>query len=210
MKTEKYVVTFCKRLMACGNCLDTNNHKAFSRFRIYLHEKCGLGGDWVNPNSEVTIAMLSKQSLIDGGDVPILSTFVDQIGWACGITRKFDSDISIDNKARDVKNLLNKAVRQVPDNVPSVIHIALETLEGRDVELRRTEKIMESIPGFITDKPVLGVRVHRFQSNMTMNKLWEFDETTERFQVDWANLEGVPDAVVIPQDTPIRDGNHWD
>ncbi|WP_370277516.1 helix-turn-helix domain-containing protein, partial [Pontibacterium sp.] len=42
MKIEKYVVPFCKRLMACGNCIDTNNHRAFSRFRIYLHEKYGL------------------------------------------------------------------------------------------------------------------------------------------------------------------------
>ncbi|WP_370298756.1 hypothetical protein, partial [Pontibacterium sp.] len=45
MKIEKYVVPFCKRLMACGNCIDTNNHRAFSRFRIYLHEKYGLDED---------------------------------------------------------------------------------------------------------------------------------------------------------------------
>lgn len=41
MKTEKSVVIFSKRLKACGSCLDTNNHKAFSRFCLEFHETCG-------------------------------------------------------------------------------------------------------------------------------------------------------------------------
>jgi hypothetical protein len=169
-----------------------------------------LGGDWAPLNSSTTAVHLVKTSNVVGCQVPMLGTYIDEIGWACGITREFDSEISIEKKARDVKNLLADAVRQVPDSEASVIHIAVETLEGAEVERRRTEKVMRSIPSFITGKPVLGVRLHLLQANQTIDKLFEFDETVEQFQIDGAILDDIPTRVVIPSTANMTDGRHWE
>lgn len=168
-----------------------------------------LGGDWAPLNSATTILNLCKTSHVVGCEARILGTYIDEIAWACGVTRKFDSEISIEKNARDVKNLLAEAVRQVPDDVPSVIHIGVET-EFPDVERRRTEKVMTSIPSFIFDRPVLGVRLHLFQANQTIDKLWEFDETVEKFQLDGAKLDDTPSRVVIPTRFELIPGRHWE
>jgi hypothetical protein len=169
-----------------------------------------LGGDWAPMNSSVTIIHLVKTSHVVDCEVPVLGTYIDQMEWACGFTRDFDSEVSIDKKAKDVTKHLSDAVKQVSDDMPSVIHLAAETLEGRDVERRRTEKVMQTIPGFVMGKPVLGVRFHRFQANQRVDKLFEFDETVDKFQVDGANLDDIPRNVVVPNDVEMRRGSHWE
>jgi hypothetical protein len=169
-----------------------------------------LGGDWAPDNSEVTVASLVKAGQLFGCEAPILASYIDEINWACGITRKFDSEVSINKKAKDITKLLSEAVKQVPDDKPSIIHIAAETLEGRDVEIRRTEKVMEKIPKFITNKPVLGVRFHRFQANSRANMLFEFDETIEKFQVNGVVMRDIPLQVVVPEHAEIVKGCHWE
>lgn len=126
------------------------------------------------------------------------------------MTREIDAKVSIDKKARDVKKLIADATKQVPADRPSVIHIAVETLDGPEVEERRTEKIMTSIPSFVTDKPVKVVRLHRFQANQTIDKLWEFDETVETFQTTDAVLDNLPSRVVVPDDVEVVHGRHWE
>ncbi|MFA6011700.1 MAG: hypothetical protein WC799_17050 [Desulfobacteraceae bacterium] len=169
-----------------------------------------LGGDWAPENSEVTIVNLMKTIEMRYCEIPILGSYIESIDWACGITRKFDSEVSINKKARDITKLLSDAVKQVPQYKPSIIHIAAETLEGRDVELRRTEKVMLKIPSFVTEKPVVAVRFHRFQSNSRINLLYEFDETVEKFQIDGIILEDIPTQVVVPEHVKKVDGRHWE
>jgi len=169
-----------------------------------------LGGDWVPANSATTTVHLIKTSQVAGCEVPAFGKYIDEIAWACGATRKFESEQSIEKKARDVRSLLADAVRQVPDDEASVIHLAAETLEGADVERRRTEKVMRSIPTFITAKPVLAVRLHLFQANETTNRLFEFDETVEKFQVDGVDLADIPSRVVIPSTAQMVKGRHWE
>jgi hypothetical protein len=171
-----------------------------------------LGGDWAPENAEMTVIVLAKRGHMDGCEAPVLSTYIEAINWACGITRKFDSDTSIEKKARDITSLLADAVKQVPHDKPSVIHVAAETLEGRDVELRRTEKVMSRIQSFLTDKPVLAVRFHRLQSNSRTNMLFEFDETVEQFQVTGSEtlLEDIPSQVIVPDHATFVDGRHWE
>jgi hypothetical protein len=169
-----------------------------------------LGGNWAPENSEVSIVSLDKRGVMAGCEAPVLSTYIEEIAWASGMTRKFDSEESIDKKARDITKLLSDAVKQVPDDKPSVIHIAAETLEGRDVELRRTEKVMSKIKAFVTDKPVLGVRFHRFQSNARTSMLFEFDETVDKYQIDGSILRDIPMRVVIPEHVEMVEGRHWE
>jgi len=169
-----------------------------------------LGGDWVPRNSAVTTIHLIKTSHVEGCEAPVLGTYIDEVAWACGFTRDFDSDISIDKKARDVTKHLADAVKQLPDDKPSIIHLAAETLEGKDVERRRTEKVMATIPNFVAGKPVLGIRFHRLQSNQVIDKLFEFDETVDRFQIDGVNLDDIPESVVLPSYVERKDGSHWE
>ncbi|MBE0627119.1 MAG: hypothetical protein IH606_20155 [Burkholderiales bacterium] len=169
-----------------------------------------LGGDWAPPNSPTTIIHLVKTSHVIDCEVRVLGTYIDEIAWASGFTREFDSDVSIDKKARDVTKHLADAVKQVPSDKPSIIHLAAETMEGKDVELRRTEKVMATIPSFITDKPVIAVRFHRFQGNQTTDKLFEFDETVNKFQIDGARLDDIPFNVVVPDHVAMQRGSHWE
>lgn len=169
-----------------------------------------IGGDWAPDNSDVTVVQCVKQGEIIGCEAPVLATYVDEIAWACGITRKFDSDVSISKKARDVTKLLSKAVTQVPVDKPSIIHIAAETLEGKDVEHRRTEKVMSEMQSFLTEKPVFVVRFHRFQPNSRTDMLYEFDETVDTFQRRNAKLADIPLNVVVPNHIEIKQGSHWD
>lgn len=171
-----------------------------------------LGGDWAPENSEVTAVVLAKRGHMASCEVPVLCTYIEALDWACGITRKFDSETSINKKARDITELLSDAVKQVPQEKPSVIHIAAETLEGRDVELRRTEKVMSKIPFFVTDKPVLAVRFHRLQSNSRTNMLFEFDETVEKFKAYGGEvlLKDIPSQVIVPDHVEMVDGRHWE
>lgn len=169
-----------------------------------------IGGDWAPKNAAVTMVKLIKSSQVVDCEVPLLGTYIDQVDWACGFTRDIDAEISIDKKARDIKKLLADAVKQVPTDKASVIHIAAETLEGRDVERRRTQKVMESIPNFVTEKPVFAVRFHRFQPNHAVDLLFEFDETVETFTVDGAPLTEIPANVVIPDGVQMQHGSHWE
>jgi hypothetical protein len=169
-----------------------------------------IGGDWAPKNASVTIAKIASVSEIADCEAAALGTYIDQVEWACGFTRDIDAPVSIEKKARDIKNLLAAAIKQVPSDACSVVHIAAETLEGRDVERRRTEKVQESIPTFVTDKPVLAVRFHRFQPNSSTDLLFEFDETVETFALDGVPLDELPVGVVIPDDVEMRDGSHWE
>ena len=172
-----------------------------------------LGTDWAPLNSEVTLLSASKCSEINGCEAGVLGTFIESMGWACGMTRVFDAEESIERKARDVKTRLSQAVEQLPTGAASVVHIGVETLEGHDIERRRTEKVMASMPEFVTDKPLAAVRVHLIQANQTIDKLWELDETVQKFQPDSLpiSLDGlIPSLVVIPGHLPMRDGAHWD
>ena len=85
-----------------------------------------LGGDWAPENSSATVVSCSKHAHVAECDAPVLGAYVVEIGWACGITRIFDSEISIDKKAGDVTKLLSDAVKQVPQEKPSIIHIAAD------------------------------------------------------------------------------------
>ncbi len=169
-----------------------------------------LGGDWAPPNASASFVMLSKGGTIRDAEVPELSRYVDDIAWASGMTRSFDAEASIDKKAKDVTKYLAQAAEQVPHTAPSIIHIAAETLEGTEVERRRSEKVLASVPTFVSDKPIVAVRFHLLQANATINKLWEFDETVQKFQILGIDLSNIPHSVIVPSDTEMKKGSHWE
>ncbi|WP_186208240.1 hypothetical protein [Burkholderia gladioli] len=169
-----------------------------------------IGGDWAPDNAPVTLLHAVKTNHVAGCEAPVLATYIDEVGFACGFTRDFDSEASIDKRAKDVIKLLSDAVKQVPADKPSIIHIAAETMEGAATERRRSQKIQHSIPGFITDKPVVAIRFHRLQAHRRTNLLYEMDETVDYFQTDAVDLSHLPTLAVVVADAPVVPTSHWE
>ncbi|MGF6288172.1 hypothetical protein [Paraburkholderia youngii] len=169
-----------------------------------------IGGDWAPEDASVTLLPMIKRGHVNGCEVSELGMYVEEVAFACGFTRNFDSEVSIDKKAKDIKKLLSDAVKQVPRDKPSIIHLAAETMEGPDVERRRTEKLLSGMPDFDFDgAPVALVRFHRLQAHQRASMLFELDETVDNLRVQGIDLSQVPRMVVAPQDSPMQHGAHW-
>lgn len=76
------------------------------------------------------------------------------------LNTKKPSHASIDKKAKDIIKLLTVAVKQVPSDRFSIVHIAAEAMEGTAIEHRRTQQVREKLQKFVTEKPVAAVRFH--------------------------------------------------
>lgn len=121
------------------------------------------------------------------------------------------SDVSIDKKAKDVRKLLSKAVKQAPENGDTIIHIAYETLHGPFVEIARHKKIAESINTFdYQEKNVKAVFCHAMQPSVGVEDS-EWAETTIRF-----GREGTVASHILPHDllldesaSTITQDTHW-
>lgn len=170
-----------------------------------------IGGDWAPEDASTTMIQVVERSQVSGCEAPSLGIYVENVGFACGFTRAFDSEISIERKARDIRKLLSEAIVQVPVDRPSIIHLAAETMEGQEVERRRNEKLLASMPSFnFNGAQVQLVRFHRLQAHQRAEIAFELDETVDDlFQVDGHRPE-VPRMMVAPQGTAMKRGAHWD
>lgn len=170
-----------------------------------------IGGDWAPEDAPTTMIQMVERSHVNGCEAPSLGIYVENVGFACGFTRAFDSEISIEKKARDIRKLLSEAVAQVPADQPSIIHLAAETMEGKDVERRRNEKLAASMPGFnFNGAQVQLVRFHRLQAHQRADIAFELDETVDDLFAVTGRRPDVPRMVVAPQGTAMKRGAHWD
>lgn len=170
-----------------------------------------LGGDWAPDDAAVTIIMKARHSIVSPCEVPALGRYVDDIAFASGITREFLSAASIEKKARDITKALSEAVKQLPDDGESIIHVACETMEGALVEERRSQKVLERIQSFVAGKPVAEVRLHRIHAHSRSDLLFELDERVDHFRAGWARRDPhVPEHVFLPEGSSLIDGNPWD
>ncbi|WP_226020516.1 hypothetical protein [Serratia symbiotica] len=119
---------------------------------------------------------------IGGGENnDILNIFCTGINFSICVRWECLAENSIDKKAKDIKTHLSKAVRQVPDNEPTVVHISYETLHGPIVEFERAKKIAESIDQFdCGNKDVRAIYCHAIQPSVSGDN-WEIAETTISF-----------------------------
>ncbi len=188
-------------------------HRHMRDFRVKVNSPMFIqviGGDWAPENASVTLLPCIRPSFVNGCEVPELGMYVEDVSFACGFTRYFDSEMSIDKKAKDIRKLLSNAVKQVPYDKPSIIHLAAETMEGAEVERRRTEKLFAGILDFdFGGAPVALVRLHRLQANQRTSMLFELDETVDNLLVQGIDLSGVPRMVVAPRGSRMRNGEHW-
>ncbi|WP_436488809.1 hypothetical protein [Chitinophaga sp. ARDCPP14] len=139
--------------------------------------------------------------------------YVDQIAQAYGVSWKCDAQKSIDKKARDIKNHIIDACKQLPDYENAAIHVGLETLDGIAVEDHRHNKIYNTINFF--DKKNTGIKwiyCHFFQSYAPPESLtWVFDETISYFSDNPHQKNGPLDNryVILPPGAKDSDDVHW-
>src|SRR5690606_1211663 len=108
----------------------------------------------------------------------------------------------------DIKKILSKAVSQMPDDREGIIHVCYETVNGPEVEIKRHEKISETVKNFnYWPKKIDSVYCHALQP-LTMVDNWEWAETTLFFE-NTPNVNLSEMLLLDPQGTPVRDATHW-
>lgn len=122
--------------------------------------------------------------------------------WTC------NAEHSIDKKAKDIKKVLQKAVNQIPDGKPGIIHIGYETVTGPLVETVRYEKMFETIQNFdYRHKNIECIYCHAIQPLVKVGE-WECAETTSYFGEKAQSI--LPEILLLDiPGTETRDTTHW-
>jgi len=138
--------------------------------------------------------------------------FIDSLDAAIVLEWESLSDEAINSKARDVMKRLSSAMPQLPDDVPGVVHIGLEAIEGDAVEARRIEKIRSSLARFDPrGKPLEHVYVNWFAPDCPPNELFDFQETASVKGIRPKHPAPLTDgALVVPMGEEGRPGAFWE
>ncbi len=136
---------------------------------------------------------------------------MDECDLAVMLKWKSSSAAATDAKARDVLKRLADANNQLPTDVPGIVHIGFEAVDGDDVERIRYEKILASTERFDPKgKPLEYVYCHYLVPESPPREAWAFDET-----VQWRRIGGshprplAPGFLVLPDEAGGRWGTHW-
>ncbi|MDA3613541.1 hypothetical protein [Polluticaenibacter yanchengensis] len=115
---------------------------------------------------------------------------------------------SIDRKAKEINKMLSKALKQIPDEGDSIIHIGYETVTGPLVELRRQEKINQVIDRFnFGFKNIKAVFLNSFQLRPKLDGS-DWAETLLFFEREKDSY--LPKNLLLPPDSKeVRVNTHW-
>jgi hypothetical protein len=177
-------------------------------------------GDLLHPgpvfNKLLTGNYRRYDSLIEVSKIKLASCphFIDDIDLAVIARWSSHSETSIDKKARDIQAKLVEANSQLPSDIPGVIHIGFEALEGDVVGQRRYDKIVARANAFNPAGSRLEfICCHYFAPETTPKETWAIDET-----IHWtSNYRRQHDCplqdtlLLLPEsEGPTRKGVHWD
>ena len=138
--------------------------------------------------------------------------YLDKMDFAAGAFWHCDAIRSIEKKARDIRGHLAEAVRQLPDGIPCVIHIGLETLDGVLVEVERYRRILSTVQNFDPNgKNLRWVFCHLYQSYAPPDQMWVFDETVYDFShTDFVDEKPLSHAgTIVPKEHSVGSEVHW-
>ncbi|MEP3481128.1 MAG: hypothetical protein ABJZ55_17905 [Fuerstiella sp.] len=138
-----------------------------------------IGGRWDRSSSFTHVMKCATRRAGDAGG---LNLYVDEIDWAAGAYWHCDAEKATEAKARDIRSHLSKAVSQLPDAGPGVIHVGMETYDGEAVEAERFERIMRTVTAFDTGgKDLQWIFAHLMECYSPPDKSWVADETVYPF-----------------------------
>ena len=163
-----------------------------------------------DPNRGFTSVVGGRFGRIGGGRGN--NRFLDAMDFAAGAFWHCDAERAIERKARDIRGHLSEAVRQLPHNVRSVVHIGLETLDGVLVEAERYRRIFNTVRGFDpSGKDLRWVYCHLYQSYAPPDETWVFDETVYYFShTDFVDDKPLSHTgTIVPKEHTADSGVHW-
>ncbi|ELD7853887.1 hypothetical protein QI624_003342 [Salmonella enterica] len=168
--------------------------------------------DNYDPHGSYTMACQAKLCTYSDDEYSTINVFADEIKkpfcakWEC------IADESITKKAKDVKGLLVKAVRQAPDNGKTVIHIGYETLHGPHVEVLRDEKITNMLANFDCEgKDIEIVYCHSFQPRLFSDNNWDFAETVRYYLRGISNKYLLKRMMLLEREGIVESNDtHWE
>ncbi|MCK9397404.1 MAG: hypothetical protein M0Q44_17670 [Methylobacter sp.] len=171
---------------------------------------CELVAGYYDPNRGFTCVTLGQSGRF--GEIRANNQYFTSMDFAAGAFWYCDAEKSIDRKARDITDHLANAVKKLPEDKKSIIHVGVETLDGVLVEKKRYERIFNKVTNFDNSgKDLRWVYCHLFQSYAPPTQDWVFDETVSHFShVDFETASPLTDNGVMAcdQDIPV-DGMHW-
>ena len=163
-----------------------------------------------DPNSGFTCIFAAKTASTGSGHV--FDRYLDALEFAAGAFWQCDAEPSIERKARDIRRHLSEAVKQLPDDTSSAIHVGLETLDGVAVEIERYNRIFNTVRNFdLHGKSVKWIYCHLYQSYAPPPQAWVMDETVYYF---YTSAEGQSSPLadfssVVPAQYSEGSGVHW-
>ncbi len=171
---------------------------------------------WLHPGPQFTEKLLGSYRRYDNHlaaqKVKFASNphFIDEIDQAVVARWSSLSGEAIERKARDVFSKVVDAHKQLPSDVPGVVHVGFETLGGDEIEHRRYEKIRSSIGSFdMKGKPLKAVLCHAFSPEASPAETWAIDETCIYHSAGWDELPLSKLTLVVPNGIILKDGVHW-
>ena len=180
--------------------------------KIPSTQLCELIAGYRDPNRSFTPVVLGKSEHFGEGRAN--NKYLISMEFAAGAFWYCDAKQSIDKKARDITEHLAKAVKQLPENKKSVIHVGLETLGGVLVENKRYERIFNKVMNFDrSGKDLRWIYCHLFQSYAPPDRDWVIDETIHYRHFNHTDFEtsqplAYNGVLVTAQDTHVS-GVHW-
>jgi hypothetical protein len=135
--------------------------------------------------------------------------FVDDMDLAVVARWSSLSNEAIEKKARDIIKRLSESNRQLPSNVPGVIHIGFECLGEDIIEQRRYDKIVDTARKFDRHGSQLEwIYCHYFAPEASPEETWAIDETVQWLGVR-PNGRPLKTGRVLPSNGKGRAGVHW-
>ena len=163
-----------------------------------------------DPNRGFTCVYGGRTATMGTGHV--FDRYLDLMDFAAGAFWHCDAIRSIEKKARDIRGHLAAAVRQLPQELPSVVHVGLETLDGVAVEAERYRRIFNTVRQFdVNGKPLRWVFCHLFQPYAPPEQAWVMDETVYYFATSPILHERPLEhfAAVVPESETSDSEVHW-
>ncbi len=169
-----------------------------------------LIGDRPSPEAEFTTVVGGQVARLRAGRG--LGRYLDTIDFAAGAFWRCDSPIAIRRKARDVRKRLSDAIEQLPQGIPCVVHIGLETLDGPSVEAERIRRIFDSLGRFdARGRDLRWVYCHLYQSYAPPDQAWVVDETVYYFSRSTTTIDRplIHLGTIVPESELSDSGVHW-
>jgi hypothetical protein len=186
-------------------------HRHLSKYMVlYPSEQLSdlVAGKRVGGQNFTSVVMGKFERAGEGKGV---NRYLDEVGFAAGAFWGCDNQGVIERKARDIRGRLSDAVRQLPAIGKCAVHVALETLDGAEVEMARLLRILQTVAEFdASDKDLRWIYCHTVQSHSPPDQAWAIDETTHHFGKQNAGPEPLTTrAAWLPSDADAVEGVHW-